>query len=328
VIIDVHNHVIPRPAVDLLATEPVYRVDVDGDLVSGGNHPPFRLDEAFHDPAAKLAELDAKGIDCAILSVSPTIFYYEVEAAAGDTMARAANEGLAAMCEHGRERLRWMAHVPLQDAELAATLLEEAAANGCVGVEVGTSIAGERLDEDRFARFWAAAERHAVPVMLHPAYNEPHRGLEPWYLQNVIGNMLETTVAAERLVCAGVLDRHPGLRVLLLHSGGYFPYQAGRLRHARTVRPELGGVGDPWSYVGRLLFDTITHDVQNLRHLVERVGADNVVFGTDLPFDMAPTDPVAELRAALDDDVLRQVAAENPARLFGLEGVVIQSGRR
>lgn len=315
--IDVHNHVIPTPAVELLRNERAYRVTVDGDRVSGGNHPPFRLEPAFYDAAAKLEELDARHIDGAVLSVSPTVFYYDLDTAAGETMAQAVNDGLAAMCEHDRDRLAWMAHVPLQDAELSARLLDQAVERGAVGVEVGTSIAGERLDEERFEPFWAAAERLKLPVMIHPAYNEPHRALEPYYLQNSIGNMLETTIAAERLICAGVLDRHPAVDVLLLHSGGYFPYQAGRLRHASTVRPELREV-DPWSYVGRLWFDTITHDARALRYLVDRVGVDHVVFGTDLPFDMAPPDPVAGVRDALGDELAARVGESNPARLFAM----------
>ncbi len=318
--IDVHNHAIPEPAVELLRSDPVYRVTVEGDMVSGGNHPPFRLDPAFHDADAKLAELDGTAIDAAVLSVSPTVFYYEVAAAAGEAMARAVNAGLAAMCERRSDRLSWMAHVPLQDPELAARVLEAAADAGAVGVEIGTSIAGARTDEESFEPFWAAAERLQLPVMFHPAYNEEHRGLAPYYLQNSIGNLLETTIAAERLICAGVLDRHPGLNVLLLHSGGYFAYQAGRLRHASTVRPELDEV-DPWSYVGRLWFDTITHDAQALRYLVDRVGAEHVVFGTDLPFDMAPPDPVAEIRDALGDELAARVGEQNPARLFRIEAL-------
>jgi aminocarboxymuconate-semialdehyde decarboxylase len=319
--IDTHNHAIPAPAVELLRTDLVYRVSVEGDIVSGGNHPPFRLDPAFHDAEAKLAELDARSIDVAVLSVSPTMFYYEVDVAAGEAMAHAVNQGLAEMCAHEPDRLRWMAHVPLQDAELSARMLKNAKREGAVGVEIGTSIAGERMDEERFAPFWAAAERLDLPVMFHPAYNEEHRALAPYYLQNSIGNMLETTIAAERLICGGVLDRYPGLNVLLLHSGGYFPYQAGRLRHASTVRPELEQV-DPWSYVGQLWFDTITHDAQALRYLVDRVGAASVVFGTDLPFDMAPADPVGEVRSALGEELARRVGRVNPERLFPLRRVL------
>jgi aminocarboxymuconate-semialdehyde decarboxylase len=157
-------------------------------------------------------------------------------------------------------------------------------------------------------------------VMLHPAYNEPHAALAPFYLQNVIGNLLETTIAVERLMCAGVLDRHPGLRLLLVHGGGYFPYQAGRLRHAAGVRGEVPARLDPWAYLDRLWFDTITHDREALRFLVGRVGADRVVLGTDLPFDMAPLDPVVELEDALDATAARRVSEENPRRLLRMEG--------
>ena len=315
--VDVHNHAMPSTALELLRSERVFRVRIDGDLVSGGNHPPFRLDPAFHDVEAKLAELDADGIAATIMSVSPTIFYYEVEAAAGEAMAAAVNDGLAAMCREAPDRLAWMAHVPLQDVELAVQALERAAEQGAVGVEVGTSIAGARVDEERFEPFWAAVERLGLPVMLHPAYNEPHPGLAPYYLQNAIGNQLETTIAVERLLCAGVLDRHPGARVLLVHAGGYFPYQAGRLRHASTVRPELRQL-DPWDYVGRLWFDTITHDAAALRYLADRVGPDHVVFGTDLPFDMAPPRPAAAVREALGEALAVQVGIDNPGRLFSI----------
>ena len=133
-----------------------------------------------------------------------------------------------------------MAHVPLQDPRLAAEMLERAASDGAVGVDVGTSIAGRRLDEPEFDAFWTAAERARLPVEIHPDFTyDRHPALAPYYLSNVVGLPLETTLAIARLIAAGVLDRHPDLRVVVLHAGGFLPYQAGRLRHARTVRPEL-----------------------------------------------------------------------------------------
>jgi aminocarboxymuconate-semialdehyde decarboxylase len=109
------------------------------------------------------------------------------------------------------------------------------------------------------------------------------------------------------------------VELLLPHSGGYFPYQAGRLRHAGAVRPELAESVDPWAHLRQLWFDTLTHDSEALRYLIRRVGSERVVFGTDLPFDMAPPDPLHELEQAVDPDALRQMAEENPARLFRLE---------
>jgi aminocarboxymuconate-semialdehyde decarboxylase len=318
--IDIHNHAIPEPAVELMRREPAYGVAIDGDQVTGGSHVPWTLFKSFTDPKAKLAELESKRLEAAVVSPAPPVFYYEVDAEAGEAMARAVNEGMVEFCAQAPDRFRWMAHVPLRAPDRAAPILEEAARAGCVGVEVATMVNGRRLDEPQFEPFWAAAERLRLPVMIHPFYNQPHPGLDPYYLQNVIGNMLETTLSVERLVCAGVLDRHPGLTLVLVHSGGYFAYQAGRLRHARGVRPELRDAPqDPWSYVGRLKFDTITHDVQALSYLVSRVGAGNVLMGTDLPFDMAPQRPVDELEQAVDAATARRVAEENPARLYRFE---------
>jgi aminocarboxymuconate-semialdehyde decarboxylase len=117
----------------------------------------------------------------------------------------------------------------------------------------------------------------------------------------------------------GVLDRHPQLRLLLVHAGGYMPWQGGRLRHATTVRAELAdSPPDPYAYFDRVFVDTITHDEPALRFLVERVGADNVAMGTDLPFDMATPEPVAALEQAVDADTARRVMEETPRRLFGL----------
>lgn len=317
--IDVHNHAIPEPVLDLLRSVPVYRTRIDDGRFQRGAAS-FRIAASFRDPRAKLAELEAKGLDAAVVSAAPPLFFYDVDAEAAEALCRTTNQGLRDFAATDPDRYRWMAHVPLAAPERALDVLAEAVEAGAVGVEVGTSVAGRRLDEEDFEPFWAAVETLGVPVMLHPAYNEANRGLGPYYLQNVIGNLLETTIAGERLICAGVLDRHPRLRVLLVHGGGYYPYQAGRLRHAATVRTELESAPrDPWAYRGRVLVDTITHDVESLRFLIHRMGAENVVMGTDLPFDMATPEPVAELEAAADADTVSAVAERNPARLFGFD---------
>jgi aminocarboxymuconate-semialdehyde decarboxylase len=179
-------------------------------------------------------------------------------------------------------------------------LLAEARAQGCVGVEIATSIAGRRLDAPDFAPFWEAVDTLRIPVMIHPGYNEATSGLREYYLDNVIGNFLETTMAVERLICGRVLDKYSNVRILTVHGGGSFPYAVGRLRHAISVRPELAGAPrDSLSYPGRLFFDTVTHDLRTLSFLVSLVGSDNVVVGTDLPFDMATTDRLGDLSATV-----------------------------
>jgi aminocarboxymuconate-semialdehyde decarboxylase len=315
---DVHNHAVPREAIDLLRGGDGYPITIEGDFIEA-DRVRAELTPVFVDPAAKLEQLAQVGLDAAVVSGSPALFAYEADPERGAALCRAVNSGLADFCGLAPERLRWMAHVPLQAPEAAASLLVEAAGAGSVGAQIGTSVAGTPLADAGLDRFWAAAEERDLPLMLHPAYNNSHPGLEGYHLQNAIGNQLETTIAAERLIVTGVLDRHPGLRLLLVHAGGYVPWQAGRLRHAATVRAELtDSPPDPHAYFGRIVVDTITHDTAALRFLVERVGADNVVMGTDLPFDMATPDPVAALEEAVDAETARRVMEETPRRLFGL----------
>jgi aminocarboxymuconate-semialdehyde decarboxylase len=313
---DVHNHAVPREAVELLRTGDGYPIKVDGDFMEA-DRVRAKLTPVFVDPAAKLEQLAQVGLDAAVVSVSPALFAYETDEDRGAALCRAANSGLAEFCEFEPARLRWLAHVPLQEPNTAAGLLAEAAGAGAVGAQIGTSVAGTPLADAGLDPFWAAAEEHDSALMLHPAYNNPHPGLEGYHLQNAIGNQLETTIAAERLIVTGALDRHPRLRLLLVHAGGYMPWQGGRLRHAATVRAELAdSPPDPHAYFGRIVVDTITHDAASLRFLVERVGAGNVVMGTDLPFDMATPEPVAALEEAVDAETARQIMEETPQRLF------------
>jgi aminocarboxymuconate-semialdehyde decarboxylase len=317
--IDVHNHGVPEAVVELLTSDSAYGVEVTRGLWSGGQHPvAFEFGPTYYDPDAKLRSLDAIGIEAAVVSAMPPILFTDLDEDRATELARAVNGGLAEWQAAHPDRIRWMAQVPMQAPAAAVAVLEEAAARGAVGVQVGTSIEGARLDEPRFEPFWEAAGRLGLPVLPHPFGNEPHRGLAPYYLQNVIGNQLETTLTVERLIASGTLDRHPGAQVLAVHAGGYFPWQAGRYAHARTVRPELTDAPeDPWAYVGRIVVDTITHDVEALRYLISRLHADNVLLGTDLPFDMATGDPIAQLEAAADAATVKQIAEDNPARLFG-----------
>jgi aminocarboxymuconate-semialdehyde decarboxylase len=315
---DVHNHAVPREAVELLRTGDGYPIKVEGDFMEA-DRVRAELTPLFVDPAAKLEQLAQVGLDAAVVSGSPALFAYEADADRAASLCGAVNRGLADFCTHAPARLRWLAHVPLQAPDAAAELLAEAAGAGAVGAQIGTSVAGTPLAEAGLDRFWSAAEQHEMALMFHPAYNSPHPGLDGHHLQNAIGNQLETTIAVERLIVTGVLDRHPRLRLLLVHAGGYVPWQAGRLRHAATVRAELAdSPPDPYAYFGRIVVDTITHDAAALRFLVERVGADNVAMGTDLPFDMATPQPVLALEEAVDAGTARRVMEETPQRLFRL----------
>ena len=317
--VDVHNHVIPTSVIDLVASDASYGVQIsDGEW---GGALSFPLVDEFFDPAAKLKHLDEVGIAGAVVSMSPPGFFYDRAPGSGLALWDAANAGMAEFCADHGDRLRWLAHLPMQDPDAAVAAYRQAVDAGASGAAVGTSIAGRRLDEEQYERFWSVAEEIDRPVLVHPWFNEPHAALNSFYLQNVIGNPLETTVVVERMICAGVFQRHPGIRLILMHGGGFLPYQTGRLCHAREVRPELAGAPSPgeiWRAFQQLYFDTITHDADSLRYLASKVGLDHVVLGTDMPFDMAMQTPMETLREVFDEAEVMTIAEDTPARLFGL----------
>ena len=189
----------------------------------------------FHDAATKLRLMDEDGIDAAVLSITPTLFAWDMPDEATQ-LARLINDAAAAMVAAGDGRLHAMASVPMNVPERAAEELRRAREDlGLVGVLIGTSVGEIMLDDRSLDPFWAAAAQLAMPVMLHPyisMVSAPYPGLGSHHLSNVVGNPYETALAASRLIVGGTLDRHPELTVGLAHGGGYVPYTLGRLDHA------------------------------------------------------------------------------------------------
>jgi aminocarboxymuconate-semialdehyde decarboxylase len=318
VILDVHTHFLPPFAVAEARGGGIFGVrEEDGWLV----HPEgFRYPVAaeFVDPAAKLAEMDRLGIDVSVLSISPTFFFYGEDPAAAGEFAVRANDALAELVE-GEARLLGFAALPLQDGERAATELERTVRqHGFVGAQIGTNCGPVSIDAPQLEPVLDAAERLGVPLMLHPYYVGPKPMLEDFYFTNSIGNPLDTCVAAARLIHSGALDRHPDLKVVLVHAGGFMPYQLGRLDHAFSVRrePRVAIERKPSSYLDRFWLDSITHSDASLDFLVSLAGTGRIVLGTDLPFDMGDPVPLERIRrVGVDPGELGTTAAS----LLGLE---------
>jgi aminocarboxymuconate-semialdehyde decarboxylase len=214
--------------------------------------------------------------------------------------------------------------VPLQSPELAATELRDLMAAGLLaGVELAASVAGRFLGDDVFEPFWAAAEETGALVFIHPTtrgFDAPVFGEH--YLWNAVGNPLETTVSAAHLVMTGTMERHPDLRVLLAHGGGAILALRGRLRHAHSFQPQARSRlrESPDASLRRFLYDTVVHDPGLLRALVETVGADRVLCGSDHPFDMGDLRPADSVRAVgLGPQEEAAILGGNAARLLGLE---------
>jgi aminocarboxymuconate-semialdehyde decarboxylase len=323
-VIDVHTHIVPRELVELAARSPLglHVRDAAGDepvfvLPSGLEHP---VSSSFCQPEAKLEEMDRDGIDTAIVSVSPSLVLTIDEPAAARRACAAANEGAAAYVESGRGRLHAMACVPLMDPPAAVDELRRAHELGMVGVLAGTSVGARMLDAPELDPFFAAAAEAAMPVMLHPYLSmagRPAPGLELAGVANAVGNPYETFLAASWLIVGGVLDRHPGLVVVLVHGGGSLPYQVARLAHAYAGVGPDGPARPADAYLDRFLFDTVVFDRRMFEFLVSRVGAEAVAFGSDRPFAMADLSGI-DNALALGGDAAEAILSGNASRAFGI----------
>jgi aminocarboxymuconate-semialdehyde decarboxylase len=318
-VVDVHTHFIPAFAL----TE-----GAEGDGVLGVRaedgwlvHPQgfrYPVQPEYNDPAAKLAKMDEMGIDVSALSLSPTLFFYESPTAEAVEFARRANDALAEMVAD-EPRLLGLAHLPLQSPDEAAEELRRCVEElGFPGAQIGTSYAdGKPLDGPELEPVFDVADAHGSLVMLHPYYVGPKPGLEDFYFTNSLGNPIDTTVAAARLIHSGRLDRWKKLPIVLVHAGGFLPFQLGRLDHAFSVRrePQASLERPPSEYFDRFWMDTITHGDEQLAFLGSFAGTDRLVLGTDLPFDMGDSAPLERIRRAGVDE---HAIGATGARLLGL----------
>ncbi|MHA6631486.1 amidohydrolase family protein [Pseudonocardia sichuanensis] len=281
----------------------------------------YPLAPTFHDIEARLAGMDAAGIGTGVMSISPDLYAYEVGARDASVHAALVNDALADLVAAHPDRLAGLATLPLQEPESAVIELVRSVKDlGLRGAQIGPVIVGDWLDHPRFRPVLRAAADLRVPLVLHPYYLGPRPDFADYYLVNLVGNPLQTTTVAARLILGGVLDELPHLRFVLVHGGGFLPYQIGRLDHGWRVRPEAHGCVDPPSaYLGRFAFDTLTHSPAALRYLLDLAG-DAVVYGTDTPFDMGGGSLTAQLRGLEVAPAVRAAVAGGTARrIFDLE---------
>jgi aminocarboxymuconate-semialdehyde decarboxylase len=245
----------------------------------------------------RLKDMDRMGIDVQAISPAPNQTYYWTDPGLGAELARKVNERLAEIVAKWPDRFVGLGTIPLQDPDLAVAELTHAVKNlGLRGVEINPSVNGMDLTDGRLAleKFFAKVQELDVIIFMHPIGFTQGERLLDHYFNNVIGNPLETTVAASHLIFDGVMERHPKLKIVLPHSGGYLAHYWARMDHGWRARPDCRTVikKKPSGYLEKFYFDTITFDRGMLEHLVERFGADHVLLGTDYPYDMGMEHPV------------------------------------
>ncbi|MDB5955839.1 amidohydrolase family protein [Ramlibacter sp.] len=274
----------------------------------------------------RLKDMDRMGVDVQAVCPAPYHFFYFTEADYGAELARQVNEGIAKIVADTPDRFVGLGSVPLQNAELAVRELDYAVKNlGLRGVEICTNVNGKNLTDPELGleKFFARCEELGIVIFMHPlGYTQADR-LTHHYFNNVIGNPLESTVAVSHLIFDGVMARHPKLKIVVAHGGGFVAHYWARMDHAWRARPDCRTVikRPPSKYLEKFYFDSITFDPLMLKHLIDRFGADHVVLGTDYPYDMGEEDPlglIAQVKRLPKAD-RELIAGGNAAKLLKLK---------
>ena len=275
----------------------------------------------------RIADMDRMGIDIQAVCPAPQQTYYWTEPGLGLEVSRMINDRLAQIVATWPDRFVALGTVPLQNVGLAVAELER-----CVkqlrlrGVEINPNVAGRELTDPslNLDRFFAKARELDIVIFMHPIGFTQGERLMDHYLNNLIGNPLDTTVGTSHLIFGGVMERHPGLKIVLPHAGGFLGHYWARMDHGWRARPDCRTIikKAPTSYLKKFYFDTITFDPEMLRNLIDKFGATQVLLGTDYPFDMGEEDPVG-----LINSVPRLPSAEKERIMGGNAVRLLKIGR-
>jgi aminocarboxymuconate-semialdehyde decarboxylase len=327
--VDVHAHYFPERFVKSINEQggpPGVSFDLsnpDAPIfnIGGGRIP---IDVTYWDLPKRIQRMDAQGVTTHALSLT-TPFVYWASPERGAELARIVNDSMVEANTAYPTRFFGCATLPLQAPELAVKELDRLAGSRAIrGVYMPTSFAGKELSDESLFPIYAKCEALNLPVLLHPDQAAAAMGanrLQRFYLANILGNPFDTAIAVSYLVFGGVMDRFPRLEIVLPHAGGAMPYISGRLRHGQSVRPELKGAAQrPFNeYLRRFHYDTITHSPQLLQDLIDLVGIDRVMLGSDYCFDMGyerPREIIDGLKLSAADK--ERLNSGNAARLLRL----------
>lgn len=327
--IDTHTHVLTQETAALLRKEapkvPVTITPIDEASatldVGGVAYRPYP--RGGFDIEHRLRDMDAAGVDVQVLSATPQTYLYNQEAGLGAATAAIQNDQIAKLVKTNPQRFMGIATLPMQAPEKAAGELRRAITKlGLRGTMIASNIMGKNLDDPSFEPLWATAEDLGAFVFVHPNNVAGADRMKSYYLNNLIGNPLDTTIGAACLYFGGVLDRHPRLTVVLAHGGGFTPYQAARWEHGWDVRPEpkKNISGRPSDIAKRFYYDTILHSAPVLEFMIGYVGADRVMLGSDYPYDMGMMDCVDHVRSL-------KISDADKAIILGSRAEALLSGK-
>ncbi len=335
-VIDAHSAFVPQAYIDLMQTRGerygMRLVERDGerfllshyDVPIYGRGNPIPASTRHSDPEIRRRDMRASGIDAQVLTPPTNTFNYWLPPELGREVCEVVNDAIAGLCRDDPDHFIGVGQVPLQDASLAVAEMERCVRSlGLRGIEIGSSVNGEDLDAERFFPFFEAAASLGVPLFMHGSELPDARRFKDFSLSTLLGIPAATSIAIARMIFAGVFERLPGLTMWLSHAGGVLPYLRGRFQHGFEVKPAVRARTHepPTAALDRLYYDSIAFHPPTLRYLLDMVGDDHVVLGTDYPFDDGEQDPIGfvDRVPGLSDEGRRKILGENAVRLLKLD---------
>lgn len=327
--IDVHTHILPKNIPDWkdrfgyggFITLDHYKPCCARMVRDDGKQ--FRDIEAnCWDPATRIEEMDAAGIGVQVLSTVPVMFSYWTKPDDGLEIAKFLNDHIADIATESPLRFVGLGTVPLQDVSLAVKELERCKEIGLKGVQIGTNVNQLNLSEPQFLDFFAACVEQDMAVFVHPWEMMGEADMQKYWLPWLVGMPAEASRAICSLIFSGVLEKLPDLRICFAHGGGAFPATIGRIEHGFNVRPDLfpDNPHGPRKYLEKLYFDSLVHEPAVLDYLVDLVGADRVMLGTDYPFplgELAPGNLIASM--PYDDSIKESMFSDSALNWLKLD---------
>lgn len=327
--IDIHTHILPENIPDFGR-----RFGYKG-FIHLDHHKPgcarMMMDDKFFrevqancwDPQTRIDECDIQQVHVQVLSTVPVMFGYWAKPDDTLDLAMFLNDHLAGIVEKWPKRFVGLATLPMQDTELAVKELERAKKIGLVGIEIGSNILGENLNEPRFFPIFEKCQELDMCVFVHPWDMMGKDTMPKYWLPWLVSMPAETSRAICSMIFGGIFERLPNLKVAFAHGGGSFPATIGRVQHGFDVRPDLCAIDNsigPKEYLGKFWIDSLVHDPTMLQYVVDLMGADKIALGTDYPFPLGELQPGKLINSMpWDDELKEQLLSGSALEWLGLE---------
>ena len=328
--VDIHAHIAPQCFFHAVETgDSWHGIKIERNpqgqevLIAGSHRAPLPAKSRWT-PEQRMSDMDSLGIDVQVLSTIAGFYSYQLDADVAGATSREANDEVGEMVRTWPNRFAGLATLPMQDVGAAIAELERAVTQlGLKGAMIDDSVNGRNFDEPEYLPFFRAAEQLGALLFFHQGgVTVVNQRTTRYHLPNTIGNLTDRTLAFASLVFGGVMDKCPDLKVCFAHGGGYTCFGIGRMDRGWQVRSEarVHIQQPPSAYLKRFYYDCLTHSEPALRYLIDVVGADRVVLGTDWPFDMAVDWPVAWVLGmnSLTDGEKELILWKNLEKLLGI----------